>query len=160
MAQIKQVGSFIKTGNQVSKAMTRGNEALLAELICRRCVKGEFLVAEEFGEGEACAVEKTFVGKFELGDYGQRHKGHRHERCNEGTAQFGCLGFDSEMTLGNAFGIEVAHQTGDGQRKRDGMLSVGGRDAALAGNEMVDGNGEGVVVTADGDDVVAVVGYG
>ena len=106
--------------------------------------------------------EEALVGEFEGGDDEEGHaKREGHEGGSEGCGGEGAGDFvDVAVGGGGLVGVLMGHDAGDGEGEDLGDVSIDCGEAAIFGNDEVDGLGEFGVGCADGDDVVGVVGDG
>ena len=112
-----------------------------------------------------------------MGDDEQGHEGQGHEGGGEGAAEAFGEEVDGGVGFGDLVAVAGAHEAGDGEGEDEFGASGGGgggcggargcgvggtrvdaTEAALVSDDEIDGAAEAVVVDADGDDVVTVMG--
>ena len=112
-------------------------------------------------ELEGAAVDEAAVGEAEVRQAGERDEGHGHE-WGWHIAADGFPGFfEGGDVCCHFFGGFIVHETGDRELGEAEHFSVGDCDhAAAAIDEGVGGEGHVVVVCADDEQIVGIVGNG
>ena len=111
-----------------------------------------------FDELEVVAVEKTFIGEFDLRNHRQCHEAQSDEgRVERASGVFHNL-FKALVAHGKLVAAQHRHEAAYGQRQLIAVVTVGHSDAASHFNHLVDGLHEVFIVRPHSNDVVAVVG--
>ena len=129
--------------------------------VCQTLCDDALFFDDQRHELEGAAVDEAAVGEAEVRQAGERDEGHGHE-WGWHVAADGFPGFFELGDVGgHVFGGFVVHETGDRQFCEAEHLAVlNGDHAAAALDEGVGGEGHVVIIGADDEEVVGVVGDG
>lgn len=126
---------------------------------CKKC--GCSFFDDERHELEGAAVDEAAVGEAQVWQAGEGDEGHGHEwRWHDAADGFPGF-FEGGDVCSHFFGGFIVHETGDRELGEAEHFSIGDCDhAAAAIDEGVGGEGHVVVVCADDEQIVGIVGNG